>query len=115
MPQTALLVGNSDGIGLAATKRLLAKGWNVIGVSRSASPLEDPAYRHHIADVTDTDYSRLVTELARDNPFDLCLYLAGIGEPLDPSDMSREAHIIEVNLTGMVHTAAAVMPRLRSA
>jgi NAD(P)-dependent dehydrogenase (short-subunit alcohol dehydrogenase family) len=34
---SALVIGNSDGIGLALTKLLLAKGWHVRGVSRSAS------------------------------------------------------------------------------
>jgi NAD(P)-dependent dehydrogenase (short-subunit alcohol dehydrogenase family) len=31
----ALIVGNSDGIGLALTRRLLGEGWRVTGVSRS--------------------------------------------------------------------------------
>lgn len=39
MKSRAMLVGNSDGIGLAATKRLLAAGWDITGVSRSESPL----------------------------------------------------------------------------
>jgi NAD(P)-dependent dehydrogenase (short-subunit alcohol dehydrogenase family) len=33
----AVLVGNSDGIGLALTTRLLLAGWQVTGLSRSAS------------------------------------------------------------------------------
>jgi NAD(P)-dependent dehydrogenase (short-subunit alcohol dehydrogenase family) len=43
----ALLVGISDGIGLATTKRLLEGGWNVIGVSSLADELlsaEAPSY-----------------------------------------------------------------------
>jgi NAD(P)-dependent dehydrogenase (short-subunit alcohol dehydrogenase family) len=44
-PQTALLVGNSDGIGLATTRALLAKGWSVAGISRSESPLTHTAPR----------------------------------------------------------------------
>jgi len=39
-----MLVGNSDGIGLATTKRLLAAGWDIVGVSRSESPIGDTAY-----------------------------------------------------------------------
>ena len=42
----ALIVGTSDGIGLAFTELLLREGWTVAGVSRSASRLEAPAYRH---------------------------------------------------------------------
>ena len=37
-----LVIGNSDGIGLALTRRLLAEGWTVTGLSRSTSPIEDP-------------------------------------------------------------------------
>ncbi len=30
----AIAVGNSDGIGLATTKRLLTAGWDITGISR---------------------------------------------------------------------------------
>lgn len=109
---TALLIGNSDGIGLATTRRLLAAGWDVIGVSRSASPIADTAYRHRIADVTDPGYTDLMAELVRGDSLDLCVYFVGIGEILDPLDMSAEARIIDANFTGMVRTAAAVIPTM---
>jgi short-subunit dehydrogenase len=108
----ALLVGNSDGIGLAATRRLLAAGWDIIGVSKSASPIINTSYQHRVADVSDDKYSELLVELLTEGPFDLCIYFVGIGELLDPLDMSAEARIIDVNLTGMVRTAAAVIPRM---
>jgi short-subunit dehydrogenase len=114
LQQTALLVGNSDGMGLATTKRLLAGGWNVIGVSRSASPIENPAYHHQVLDVGDSRYPELVGELVRDVPLDLCIYFVGIGEFLDLADMSGEARVIDVNLTGMVRTAAALIPQMVS-
>lgn len=47
MRKIALLIGNTDGIGLAATRRLLGEGWRVTGVSRSPSRLEDGGYEHH--------------------------------------------------------------------
>jgi NAD(P)-dependent dehydrogenase (short-subunit alcohol dehydrogenase family) len=106
----ALLVGNSDGMGLATTKRLLDGGWDVVGVSRSRSPLDNAAYRHRILDVGDSSYSELLGELVRDVPLDICIYFAGIGEFLDLADMSGEARVIDVNLTGMVRTAATVIP-----
>jgi short-subunit dehydrogenase len=108
----AMLVGNSDGIGLAATKRLLAAGWDVIGVSRSASPIASKNYQHRVADVSDNNYSELLAELVQEGSLDLCIYFVGIGELLDPLDMSAETKIIAVNLTGMVRTAAAVIPRM---
>jgi NAD(P)-dependent dehydrogenase (short-subunit alcohol dehydrogenase family) len=110
--QKAILVGNSDGIGLATTKRLLAAGWEITGVSKSPSPITGSAYHHHVADVSDNTYPGLIAKLARENPLDLCIYFPGIGELLDPTDMSEEAKIIDVNLTGMVRTAAAVIPHM---
>jgi short-subunit dehydrogenase len=108
----AMLIGNSDGIGLATTRRLLAAGWDIIGVSRSESPISSTAYRHRAADVSDSRYSELMDELVTKGPLDLCIYFVGIGEFLDPLDMSGEARIIDVNLTGMVKTVAAVIPKM---
>jgi len=112
MKSRALIVGNSDGIGLEATKRLIAAGWDITGISRSESPLSGPTYKHRVADVSDSRYPELMDELVKQGPPDLCIYFAGIGELLDPLDMSAEARIIDVNLTGMVRTAAAVIPQM---
>ena len=59
----ALMIGNSDGIGLAATMRLLNDGWTVVGLSRSESPVTNPLYRHRVADVADSKYPVLLDEL----------------------------------------------------
>jgi short-subunit dehydrogenase len=108
----AMLVGNSDGIGLATTKRLLAAGWDIVGVSRSKSPITNTAYHHRVADVSESRYADLMNELVLIGPLDLCIYFVGIGELLNPLDMGGEARIIDVNLTGMVRTAAAVIPHM---
>lgn len=107
MTDSALLIGNSDGIGLEATRRLLGSGWEVIGVSRSDSPIEDPHYVHNVADVTSPEYLTVLENL---EAIDLCIYCAGIGELMDPTDMSHEVHVVDVNLMGMIRTAAAVIP-----
>jgi short-subunit dehydrogenase len=54
----------------------------------------------------------LIDELVLEGPLDLCIYFVGIGELIDPLDMSEEPKIIDVNLTGMVRTAAAVIPQM---
>lgn len=41
MPGKALIIGNSDGIGLAVTIELRKRGWTVFGVSRSESVILD--------------------------------------------------------------------------
>jgi len=110
MRPKAIIVGNSDGMGLAMTRRLLSRGWDVFGISRSKSPITNPAYKHRVQDVGNATYPGLLEELSRAGPFDLCCYFAGIGELLDPLDMSNEPRIIDVNLTGMVKTVSAVVP-----
>lgn len=108
----ALMIGNSDGIGLATTRRLLAAGWNIAGISRSESTLANKNYHHLVADVSDSNYTELLDELLLEYSFDLCIYFAGIGEPLDLLDMSNEPKVIDVNFAGMVRTAAIVIPQM---
>jgi len=109
----ALFIGNSDGIGLAATGAMLGQGWQVLGISRSASPIENPAYTHRVADVRDPGYPSVLGDLLQTAPaVDVCLYCTGIGELLDPCDMQKEIDVFEVNLMGMVKTAAAVVPAM---
>lgn len=108
----AIMVGNSDGIGLATTRRLLADNWDIIGISRSESPIVNTAYHHHVADVSHSKYPELLNELLSEGPFALCIYFAGIGELLDPLDMSHEPEVIDVNFTGMVKTASKVIPNM---
>jgi short-subunit dehydrogenase len=108
----ALFIGNSDGIGLATTRRLLKDGWEIVGISKSDSPLSDDNYQHHVADVTESRYAELLNKLVQEKQFDLCIYFAGIGEFLNLEDMSKEPRVFDVNLTGMVRTAAAVIPQM---
>lgn len=112
MPLNGLLIGNSDGIGLATTKRLLDKGWKIIGVSRSDSVISNQNYHHHVSDVTDDGYTKMIADLVHGVNLDLCIYFAGIGELLDPYDMNSELKIFDVNLTGMVKTVTVVIPEM---
>jgi NAD(P)-dependent dehydrogenase (short-subunit alcohol dehydrogenase family) len=109
---SALLIGNSDGIGLAATKRLLERDWNVAGISRSPSAIEDERYDHRVADVSEARFTEVLESCAGRGRVDLCIYCAGIGELLNLGDMGAEARVIDVNLTGMVRTAAVVIPMM---
>jgi NAD(P)-dependent dehydrogenase (short-subunit alcohol dehydrogenase family) len=112
-PRRALIVGNTDGIGLAVTRRLLAEGWTIAGLSRRTSPLADARYRHTVADVGAADYrARLGDLLASEPPFDVCLYCAGIGELFDPRRLEGDPEVVRVNLLGAVETAAAILPSM---
>lgn len=113
MSGKALIIGNSDGIGLATTRVLLERGWKIVGISRSASPIDDPSYAHIVAEVQTNAYpTRLKSVLQKEAPVDLCVFCAGIGEMLDLADMDKEAEIIHVNLLAMVKTASLVIPMM---
>ncbi len=105
----ALIVGNSDGIGLGLTKRLLDLGWQVHGLSRSPSQVEYDSYNHTTVDVTGGDFPAAVAEAAQGSP-DLCVYCAGIGEALDFDNLAMEREVFEVNLMGAVKTIESVLP-----
>ncbi|HEV8632436.1 MAG TPA: SDR family NAD(P)-dependent oxidoreductase [Thermoanaerobaculia bacterium] len=112
----ALIIGNSDGIGLALTRRLLREGWLVTGVSRRASPIGDPSYEHDVHDVSDPSYgARLAALQERKGPFAVCVYCVGIGHPFDPGDLAAETQVFRVNLLGAVETSSVVLPPMLAA
>ncbi|NOY58853.1 MAG: SDR family NAD(P)-dependent oxidoreductase [Calditrichaeota bacterium] len=59
----------------------------------------------------DDAYSdKLKSILEKNEPIDLCVYCAGIGEVLDFNDMEKEVKTVEVNLLGMIKTVSCVIP-----
>ena len=109
--KTILVLGNSDGIGLAVTRALVARGDRVVGISRSPSPFVATDLRHEVRDVTAPDFGALVEQLSREHGgFDACIYCAGVGSALALPDVSSESRVFEVNLTGMVRTMQALVP-----
>ncbi|TDC67003.1 SDR family NAD(P)-dependent oxidoreductase [Micromonospora sp. KC207] len=103
----AVIVGNSDGIGLALTRRLLADGWTVTGLSRSPAPVGS----HHVVDVTSPEFSTVLAEVGE---VDLCVYAAGVGESLG-ENLAGQTRALEVNLLGAARTFEAVVPRMLAA
>ncbi|MBU0504534.1 MAG: SDR family NAD(P)-dependent oxidoreductase [bacterium] len=83
MKKTAIVIGNSDGIGLNLSKALLKQGWNLIGLSRSPSPIQNVSYKHILINVESQEYSNnLEAQVNMCASIDLCVYCAGIGEKL---------------------------------
>ena len=111
MSKKYLLIGNSDGIGAAVTRALLARGDQVAGISRSPSPLGSKSPRHVVQDIASPEYPQVLQNLlASEGPFDACIFFAAIGSKLTLSDLSQEARVVEVNFTAMVRTLAALVP-----
>jgi NAD(P)-dependent dehydrogenase (short-subunit alcohol dehydrogenase family) len=106
-----LVVGCSDGIGLALVRRLLDSGWTVAGLSRRPSPINHLHYQHSVRDVGAEGYRGFLDDLtARSGPFDACVYCAGIGTGFDPGDLAPDIQVLRVNLLAAVETAAALVP-----
>jgi len=108
-----LVIGNSDGIGLATTRLLLQQGWSVTGLSRRASPISDPGYQHTVLDVSAAELRAVLSELQTSRgPFDVCLYCAGIGEPLVIPELAPEVQTVEVNLVAPLVVAEVLLPAM---
>lgn len=111
MKRNILIIGNSDGIGAAVTRALAAQGDQVVGISRSPSPLGPEGPKHVVQDISASDYSEILRRIiVEEGPFDTCIFCAAIGSELKLPDLSQEAHVIEVNFTAMVHTLATLTP-----
>ena len=96
---TAVIIGNTDGIGKELTMNLLASDIAVIGLSKSPSDFIHPLYTHYQVDVTTPRFREKLNEIFR---VDLCVYCAGIGEELDLNNLAYETKTFQVNLMGAV-------------
>ena len=106
----ALVIGNSDGIGLAVTRALLEQGHEVVGISRRAAPIEDGRYVHHVQDVSDAAYRDLLSDiLVRYPDLSLCIYCVGIGDRLDLGNLAFETKVFQVNLMSAAVTTELVL------
>lgn len=110
-----MIVGTSTGIGLAITKRLIADGWDVLGLSRTDPAFGDARYRHVTADVRAASYRQALRDAIGELTPDACIYVAGIGRALDLVDPSAESDVFATNLVGAVATVEIVLPRMIAA
>jgi short-subunit dehydrogenase len=108
----AVVIGNSDGIGLALTRRLLDRGFAVTGVSKSPSPVSTDAYRHAALDVSSADYGARLDAALPSGRIRLCVYCAGIGDFFAVDRLPQDVATIQVNLVGLVKTVERILPRM---
>lgn len=115
---SVLVTGASRGIGLAITRHMSDRGWDVYATARSADDLRDleqlPRVHPIQLDVTDR---AAVAGMPRHLPAELDgvvnnagIVVQGPIETLPLDDLSRQ---LEVNVTAQIAVTQAVLPRLR--
>lgn len=114
MQDQAVIIGNSDGIGLALTRALLERGWAVNGLSKSPSPVEHANYRHTVVDVRKQEFPDVLVRALDAADTRLVIYCAGIGTHFDASRLAEDAAIFETNLIGLARTVECSLPRFLS-
>ena len=124
--KVAIVTGAGSGIGRATALRLAREGAHVIGCDVSAPALEDTRAQFaadgvHVslvtADVTRQDEVERLMQAAGAR-IDILANVAGIMDhfiPLGELDDATWAHVLDVNLTGVMRLSRAVLPIMAAA
>jgi NAD(P)-dependent dehydrogenase (short-subunit alcohol dehydrogenase family) len=115
---SAWVTGGASGIGAAVVARLAALGRRVYVADMVAPPGDGPAAGSDVVDVRDrAALERSCARAAADGGLEYAVCCAGVGgidgitpETVDPVSYQR---IVDINLTGVVHSIAAATPHLR--
>lgn len=102
----ALVIGGSNGIGLAITKNLISSGYHVDildrhGPEEGVLPID--AYNHHYCDLLELD-EELITTLSQDKEIGLLMITAGFGRVAD----FEYFHIAEIKNMMTVNATATI-------
>ena len=124
MAGPALVFGGSEGIGLAVAERLVARGRDVVVLSRSPAKLDTALSRlgasalARSVDVTsEADVRDTVDELVAEVGVpELVVTTAGYARPGYLEDLPSEdvAGMVATNLLGTINVSRAVLPHLRA-
>src|SRR3954452_24985125 len=119
--RTALVTGASSGIGLATARRLLDRGYRVIGTSRDPDKVPDSArregLRYRALDLRDSaSIDGFAGALyAEDIHVDILVNNAGESQsgPLEEIPLGALERIFQVNVLGPVHLTQLLLPGMR--
>jgi benzil reductase ((S)-benzoin forming) len=93
----ALVTGTSSGIGAAVARRLLDRGWTVIGVARRSPSFGTTAYRHLALDLADVDAA--CARIERD-----------VGPTFDETRWARTALVNNAAVGGLLGPTERIAP-----
>ena len=119
MNHTAVVIGGSNGIGLAITRELINKGYQVIILDRhgpESEVLPDDSYSHHYCDLLDLD-QELVSNLASDIDVNVLMITAGFGRVADFEyfHTAEIKNMITVNATATIQILRIFYDRIKEA
>jgi benzil reductase ((S)-benzoin forming) len=110
----ALVTGTTSGIGLETARRLLARGWSVIGVARRPAVLVHDAYRHQRLDLGDLPAVEVfATSLATDAAIGRVTRLGLVNDAAQLGPMRPLTQLTAADL-GRAHAVNTVAPLLLS-
>ncbi len=126
MPETTqpaqrnlLITGHSRGIGRAITERLLAEGWQTIGISRTAGqpPLTHPQHHDICLDLAKLDrLDTAITQIERQFPrIDAFIACAGQGRfgGLESFSLAQIQTLMDSNFTAHAWLARRLLPAMK--
>lgn len=114
--RVVVITGTSRGIGYHLACRFLADGYQVIGISRSPTILEDPNFRAFTVDVADMDQVKGLSDALEPEPIVGLINNAGIHGPIGPFEhtpLQEWVHTFHVNLFGAAALTQLCIPSLR--
>ena len=108
----ALITGTSSGIGLKIAQDFLNQGITVIGLSRTASPIEHENFINHCINLSDYNATeQLIKNILKEHDISILVNNAGVGyyglcEELSPSKIHE---IISTNLEAPIILSALLL------
>lgn len=120
-PRTCIVTGGASGIGLAATRRLVAEDWRVAVLDTDEAAIAEAQTAFAGAPVTVTrldvtDEDRVAAEIAALGPVDGVVNVAGIARdaPLAETDAATFRRLLDVNVVGSFLVAREAVRRMEA-